>query len=140
FEQARDELSANDKREYYRLVGALWMDKPEYFETDATLGNDETSPFAARKAFARDIQENGSDSELSILAGEDRLSSTAMESFTQSPAAFPNCFSCHNTQAVTEKGVPIDRDRQGTLLIEPKQINVSHVFSQFVLDEVNAVK
>lgn len=51
---------------------------------------------------------------------------------------FPNCFSCHNTQAVPEKGIPIDRDRQDTLLIEPKQINVSHVFSQFVLDEVNA--
>jgi hypothetical protein len=41
---------------------------------------------------------------------------------------------------VTEKGVTIDRDRQGTLLIEPKQINVSHVFSQFVLDEVNAAR
>jgi hypothetical protein len=92
FERMGDELSADDKRGYYRLVGALWMDKPEYFETDATLVNDETSPFAGRKGYASDIQKNGSDSEFSILAGEDRLSSTAMESFTQKPAAVPNCF------------------------------------------------
>jgi hypothetical protein len=135
FADARDALSPADKRGYYRLVGAVWMDKPEYFETDATLVNDETSPFADRSGFAKDIQKNGSDSEFSILAGEDRLSSTAMESFTQAPAAFPNCFSCHNTQAVTEKGIPVDRDRQGTPLMEPKQLNVSHVFSQFLLDE-----
>lgn len=140
FKNASDEILKHDKRGYYRLVGALWMDKPQYFETNATLVNDESSPFADRKNYAKDIQENGSDSELSLLAGEDRLSSTAMESFSQSPAAFPNCFACHNTQAVTEKGVPIDRDRQGTLLIEPKQFNVSHVFSQFVMDEVNGTK
>jgi hypothetical protein len=128
----------SDKRGYYRLVGAVWMDKPEYFATDATLVNDTTSPFANRPSFAHDIEENGSDSEFSLLAGEDRLSSVAMESFTQSPAAFPNCFSCHNTQAVTEKGIPLERDRQGALLLEPKQIGVSHVFSQFLLDEANA--
>jgi hypothetical protein len=132
-----DSLRDGDKRGYYRLVGAVWMDKPEYFATDATLENDTTSPFAGRPDYARDIQAHGSDSELSILAGEDRLSSVAMESFTQSPAAFPNCFSCHNTQAVTEKGIPLERDRQGALLLEPKQIGVSHVFSQFLLDEAN---
>ena len=140
FDTARDQLSDADKRGHYRLAGALWMDKPEYFKTNATLENDTTSPFASRPGFAKDIQENGSDSELSILAGEDRLSSVAMESFTQAPAAFPNCFSCHNTQAVTEKGVPIDRDRQGVMLMGPKQLNVSHVFSQFLLDEVNAAR
>lgn len=138
FETTRDKVSDKDKRRYYRLVGAVWMDKPEYFKTDATLENDSTSPFANKPGFAKDIQDNGSDSDLSILAGEDRLSSTAMESFTQAPAAFPNCFSCHNTQAVTEKGIPVDRDRQGLMLMGPKQINVSHVFSQFLLDEVNA--
>jgi hypothetical protein len=137
FRDKANELVPNDKRGYYRLVGALWMDKPEYFATNATLENDTTSPFADQPGFAADITENGSDSELSILAGEDRLSSTAMESFTQAPAAFPNCFSCHNTQAVTEKGVPIDRDRQGAQLMGPKQLNVSHVFSQFLLDEAN---
>jgi hypothetical protein len=138
FASAGDQLSDADKRGYYRLVGALWLDKPEYFGTDATLENDTASPFANHADFAKDIQTNGSDSELSILAGEDRLSSVAMESFTQAPAAFPNCFSCHNTQAVTEKGISIDRDHQGTPLMEPKQINVSHVFSQFLLDEANS--
>jgi hypothetical protein len=137
FDLARADLSESDKRGHYRLVGALWMDKPEYFKTDATLENDAASPLASKPAFVADITANGTDSELSILAGEDRLSSTVMESFTQAPAAFPNCFSCHNTQAVTEKGVPVDRDRQGTQLMGPKQINVSHVFSQFLLDEVN---
>jgi hypothetical protein len=140
FDGARDELASADKRGHYRLVGAVWMDKPEHFKTNATLENDTTSPFAKEPDFAKDIQENGSDSELSLLAGEDRLSSVAMESFTQAPAAFPNCFSCHNTQAVTEKGVPLDRDRQGLELMGPKQINVSHVFSQFLLDEVNAAR
>jgi hypothetical protein len=138
FASAHDQLSDADKRGYYRLVGALWLDKPEYFATDATLENDLASPFADRAGFAQYIQENGSDSDLSIVAGEDRLSSTAMESFTQAPAAFPNCFSCHNTQAVTEKGISIERDHQGTALMEAKQINVSHVFSQFLLDEANA--
>lgn len=46
----------------------------------------------------------------------------------------------HNTQAVTEKGVPIDRDRQGAQLMGPKQFNVSHVFSQFLMDEVDAAR
>lgn len=137
FEDNGASLYGNDKRGYYRLVGALWLDKPEYFATNATLENDTTSPFASKPGFAADIAANGTDSDFSILAGEDRLSSTAMESFTQAPAAFPNCFSCHSTQAVTEKGVPIDRDRQGAQLMEPKQINVSHVFSQFLLDEAN---
>jgi hypothetical protein len=83
----------------------------------------------------QDIQLNGADSAFSILAGEDRLSSTAMESFTQAPDSFPNCFTCHNTQAVTVKGVPLLRDSGGVRIMEPKQINVSHVFSQFVLEE-----
>ena len=116
------------------------MDKPDYFKTNASLENDTDSPFANKPDFAKDIQENGSDSDYSLLAGEDRLSSVAMESFTQAPAAFPNCFSCHNTQAVTEKGVPIDRDRQGAMLMGPKQLNVSHVFSQFLMDEANVAR
>ncbi len=80
----------------------------------------------------QDLLENGADSPFSLLAGEDRLSSTAMESFTQSPAAFPNCFACHNTQAVTARGVPVDKDSSSAKLLEPKLINISHVFSQFV--------
>jgi hypothetical protein len=136
--QAAGHLDANDKRGHYRLVGAVWMDKPTYFGHNSPLQNDLSSPFVAsvgRAKFEQDIRENGSDSPVSILAGEDRLSSTAMESFTQAPDAFPNCFSCHNTQAITAKGVPAERDSQGAVLLSPKLLNISHVLSQFVLEE-----
>jgi hypothetical protein len=131
-------VAAADKRGHYRLVGAVWMDKPEHFTNDASLQNDDTSPFFDQPGFVEDITENGTDSEFSILAGEDRLSSTAMESFTQSPAAFPNCFSCHSTQAITARGIPLDQDRNGVLVLEPKLLNVSHVLSQFVIEEREA--
>ena len=109
------------------------MDKPGFFTIDASLENDDKSPFAHEANFDQDLRENGTDSDLSILAGEDRLSSTAMESFTQDEHSFPNCFSCHNTQAVTDKGVPLSRG--GNQLLDPKLINVSHVLSQFLLEE-----
>jgi hypothetical protein len=133
-------LPDNDKRGHYRLVGAQWMDKPEMMGLNRPLQNDLTSPFANMKTddgktFLEEIRENGSDSPFSILAGEDRLSSTAMESFTQGPGSFPNCFSCHNTQAVTSNGIPVDRDDGGRMLLAPKLLNVSHVLSQFVLEE-----
>jgi hypothetical protein len=132
---AQSTLAAVDKRGHYRLVGAVWMDKPAFFSLDASLQNDETSPFAKQPTFAQDIRDHGSDSDFSILAGEDRLSSTAMESFTQAPDSFPNCFTCHNTQAVTAKGVPLNHDASGVKLLDPKLINVSHVLSQFLLEE-----
>jgi hypothetical protein len=133
------QLRASDKRSHYRLVGAVWMDKPRYFAANVTIANDEASPLIGAAgglpAFETAIQNDGSDSPFSILAGEDRLSSTAMESFTQAPVSFPNCFACHNTQAVTAKGVPADRDSEGVVLLAPKLLNVSHVLSQFVLEE-----
>ncbi len=127
-------LSPNDKRGHYRLVGAQWMDKPQFFAVDNALQNDATSPFlqgphrtamAARSSpcrpspstsSRRTSSTNGSDAASSILAGEDRLSSTAMESFTQGPDSFNNCFTCHNTQAITGNGIPLNRDRTGTPL------------------------
>jgi hypothetical protein len=138
---AQGSLKPNDKRGHYRLVGAQWMDKPAYFKIDSPLQNDETNPFVdkiGREALLQAIREDGSDSDFSILAGEDRLSSTAMESFTQAPDSFTNCFSCHNTQAVTAKGVPFKRDVSGSKLLDPKLINVSHVLSQFLLEEADA--
>ena len=133
------ELKPADKRGHYRLVGAVWMDKPRYFAANMAIANDQSSPLidaaGGPPAFEEEIRNNGSDSPYSILAGEDRLSSTAMESFTQAPVSFPNCFSCHNTQAVTAKGVPADRDSEGVVLLSPKLLNVSHVLSQFVLEE-----
>src|SRR6185503_20257549 len=132
-------LAPSDKRGHYRLVGAVWMDKPRFFTLDAALQNDQTSPLlqaaGGLAALEEAIKNDGSDSDFSILAGEDRLSSTAMESFTQAPVSFPNCFSCHNTQAVTAKGVPANRDSEGVVLLSPKLLNISHVLSQFVLEE-----
>ena len=81
------------------------------------------------------IKTDGSDSEFSILAGEDRMSSTAMESFTQSPTSFNNCFTCHNTQAITVNGIPTDRDTSAHKLLDPGLLNVSHILSQFLLEE-----
>ena len=150
-------LSAADKRGHYRLVGAQWMDKPRFFKLDSPLQNDDTSPFLTEREervgdqvqtmpavtlaeLTKDIVENGSDAELSILAGEDRLSSTAMESFTQGPDSFNNCFTCHNTQAITANGVPLKRDKTGSpiKLLDPGLLNVSHVLSQFLLEEMTA--
>ena len=85
------------------------------------------------------IKNDGSDSEFSILAGEDRMSSTAMESFTQAPADFNNCFTCHNTLPITANGVPTDRDSGSVIeLLKPGLLNVSHILSQFLLEEHEA--
>ena len=78
-----------------------------------------------QQAIMQDLQTNGTDSPFSILGGEDRLSSTAMESFTQSSGSFPNCFSCHNTQPITINGVPAIRDTQSPVILQkPALINV----------------
>ena len=134
--QQAGRLSPRDKRGHYRQVGAQWMDKPAYFTLNSALQNDRTSPFASVAGFEDSIREEGGDSDFSILAGEDRLSSTAMESFTQAPDSFANCLSCHNTQAVTAKGVPLNRDVAGQQLMPPKLINISHIFSEFILEEI----
>jgi hypothetical protein len=139
FAMKAGDLDPADKRGHYRLVGAVWMDKPRYFAVNMAIANDLSSPLidaaGGQQAFETAIQNDGSDSPFSILAGEDRLSSTAMESFTQAPVSFPNCFSCHNTQAVTAKGVPSNRDAEGQVLLGAKLLNVSHVLSQFVLEQ-----
>ena len=149
--KANGTLHSNDKRGNYRLVGAQWMDKPRYFDINKPIQNDPTSspmvagPHVSQEGemvdavpattFANDIKENGSDSVYSILAGEDRMSSTAMESFTQAPGAFNNCFTCHNTQAITANGVPLVKDTGGIKLLDPGLLNVSHILSQFLLEE-----
>jgi hypothetical protein len=142
FDAKASTLSRVDRRGSYRQIGSVWLDKPQYFALNSPLANDLTSPLVAQggdralqQAAQDDLRVNGGDSEFSILGGEDRLSSTAMESFTQSPTSFPNCFTCHNTQAVTTRGIPTNRDAASPVLLQPKRINVSHVFSQFVLEE-----
>jgi hypothetical protein len=148
---------ATDKRGNYRLLGAQWMDKPGYFDTNIPIQNNDSSPMISttlapdHKHVAQDgtrqpaitldqltadIKDKGSDSEFSILAGEDRMSSTAMESFTQAPGSFNNCFTCHNTQAITANGIPSDRDGATAVkLLDPGLLNVSHILSQFLLEE-----
>jgi len=149
---ANNALPAYDKRGYYRLVGAQWMDKPRFFHNDFPIQNDDTNPYALTpgsnedlgngtiavglEKFIADIQTNGSDSAYSILAGEDRMSSTAMESFTQAPGNFNNCFTCHNTEAIDANGVPTKRQMMtSTNLLNPGLLNVSHVISNFVLED-----
>jgi hypothetical protein len=132
---AAGRLSPQDKRGYYRQVGAQWMDKPAYFTLNSSIQNDQSSPFASQPGYAESIRKLGVDSDLSILAGQDRLSSTAMESFTQAPDSFANCFTCHNSQAIGAKGVPLNRDEGGQMLMPPKLINVSRIFSEFLLWE-----
>ncbi|MGO8996400.1 MAG: hypothetical protein ACLQVI_24055 [Polyangiaceae bacterium] len=91
---------------------------------------------SAAQAITNDFLANGTDSPFSILGGEDRLSSTSMESFTQAPNSFPNCFSCHNTQPITTNGTPSYRDPTTQVLLpRPALINVSHIFSEFILRE-----
>lgn len=72
-----------DKRQYYRLVGAVWMDKPANLKVGMGIANPSNI---------------STDDPNAIVAGEDGLGSTAMESFTEGVA--PNCFSCHDTQSV----------------------------------------
>ncbi len=170
--QAAGRIPKGDKRAFYRIVGAQWLDKPEVFALGSTFQNDQTdNPLLQsdiRKAIAvsgtlaqddersaaitaaaaagksdpvqvalDDVVQNGSDSPFSITGGEDRMSSTSMESFTQAPANFRNCFSCHNTRGVTANGTPVTPENMSTVtaLLGPKLLNVSHIFSQFVLEE-----
>lgn len=144
-------LPSTDKRQFYRLLGAQWMDKPEFFHNDFPIQNDKTNPYAQEpnsdadvaaggvgvgiSKFTDAIKVDGSDSPYSILAGEDRMSSTAMESFTQPSGNFNNCFTCHNTQSINANGVPTVRQAGSVKLLDPGLLNVSHVISQFVLED-----
>ncbi|HET6280879.1 MAG TPA: hypothetical protein VFH73_07935 [Polyangia bacterium] len=120
---------ANDRRPNYRLVGAVWQDLPgTTFTVNRVLVNDQNDP---------DIILNGSDSTHSITGGEERLSSTAMESFTQGEASFPNCFHCHDTRATAGNGVPQARNLTSPVVMQPGLINVSHIFNEVVRLNLN---
>lgn len=126
---------ALDRRPNYRLVGAVWQDLPNRtFAVNAPLVNE--AFYANAPAALADVLANGSDSPFSITGGEERLSSTAMESFTQPSASFPNCFSCHDTQATSANGTPQVRS-QLPMLMKPGKINVSHIFNEVVRLNVN---
>jgi hypothetical protein len=117
-------VPAVDRRGHYQMVGAIWLDRSDRdFAVDKKMVNDYTDP---------EIQAEGPESPKSITGGEDRLSSTAIESFTQDANSFPNCLDCHNTQAATENGVPLPRNLTGKVMLEPKAFGVSHVFNEVV--------
>jgi hypothetical protein len=121
--------AANDRRPNYRLVGAVWQDVPSAtFKVNNILVNNQAD---------RDIILNGSDSINSITGGEERLSSTAMESFTQGETSFPNCFHCHDTRSTAGNGVPQARNPGSPAVMQPGLINVSHIFNEVVRLKIN---
>jgi hypothetical protein len=162
FERHRDGLDPEDMRMQYRLVGGAWMDKPSLFALNSELQNNIVSPLLSNgssdpysrgnirpdvsqaderaavlssgKTGADDLLSNGPDSPFSIIGGQDRLSGAAMESFTQTRAAYANCGMCHNTEGVNGNGAPYG-DPSLAKILDAKLINVSRVFARFVLDE-----
>lgn len=101
-----------DKRRFYRLVGAVWLDQPhETFKLDQSFANDAT----------RETSDEG------MVAGEDGLSSTAMESFTQNSQT--NCFGCHDTKAITRETPTTE-----VTIMKKNLINVSHILSKFLIE------
>ncbi|HXX70207.1 MAG TPA: hypothetical protein VEK07_23710 [Polyangiaceae bacterium] len=119
-----------------RVDDLAWGDDPVVlYNNTFTSGSGKGDPNGVPPLFAA-----GTDYEFSLLGGEDRLSSTAMETFTQN-GTFHNCFACHNTQPISTNGVPISpADPNGKpLLTTPALINVSHLFSEFVLRDAEEV-
>lgn len=111
--ETRGLISDSDQRQNYRLVGAVWLDDP-------LVGNN--ASFKVGRFFTNPANQS-TDDDSSQLAGEGRLGSTAMESFTEFEDGAPNCFSCHDTNAVRGKG--------GGVLVKPALLNVSHIMSRF---------
>jgi hypothetical protein len=105
-------ITNSDVRQNYRLVGAIWLDDPLLPPSPS---------FKLKQVFVNPI-DHSTDEHGSVLAGEGRLGSTAMESFTEFEEGSPNCFSCHDTKAV--------RGRQGGQLLPPTLLNVSHLLSK----------
>ncbi len=98
--------SESDVRSNYQLVGAVWLNTPRGSE-DGSIQPD----FGPARSFSN------VPGRLPVLGGEDHLSSTAMESFTQSDDNAPNCFSCHTTEAFGQ--------------MKGSRLNVSHMLSRF---------
>jgi hypothetical protein len=105
-------MNKSDMRQNYRLVGAVWLDQPLTGSTPSFLLN---------QGFFTD-ENTSTDDDTSIVAGEGRLGSTAMESFTESESGAPSCFSCHDTKAI----------RPNRLILPAAKLNVSHVMSKYL--------
>ncbi len=103
-------LDPKDKRRDYQLVGAIWLDNP-------------SRDFRSNVLFQNQPGQSPDDAG-AMVAGEDRLPSTAMESFTQSDDGRPNCFSCHNTKRVTN-------DLTGQTIVPSKRLKSVTLFPSF---------
>lgn len=117
-----------DARTFFRLVGAVWMDDPR------GVGN----PAKAFKPglLIRNAAGQSPDDLNAIVAGEDRLSGTALESFTQFDPTLapthrgnPNCFFCHDSKAIL--------DGPDAAHIGKSQLNVSHILSRYLGNAVS---
>lgn len=104
-----------DVRANYRLVGATWLEHPRD-------GNGRPGDFVLNRAFTNPPGQDTEDRSR-MVSGEDALSSTAMESFTQRDS--PSCFSCHDTKAVRS-------DEDGSVILKSTRLNVSHVISRYL--------
>ncbi len=102
--------SSQDLRRNYQLVGAVWI-------------NDPGNKFVIDSPFTNPPTESTDDKD-AVLAGEGRLGSTAMESFTESEKESPNCFSCHDTQNV--------KSSSDQKLLKFSLLNVSHLMSHYI--------
>jgi hypothetical protein len=103
---------ANDVRRNYQLVGAVWMDDP--------LGHSSQAGLFKQGIRIRNAQGVTPDTPGAMNAGEDGLSSVAMESFSQTDE--PNCFSCHDTRPTRANGISVSAST----------LNVSHVLSKYL--------
>jgi hypothetical protein len=120
--KANGTISDVDRRQNYRLVGATWLNQP----LTGHVPSFKVKQFFGMKATeSTDDDATVSPPDGQRLAGEGRLGSTAMESFTEFENGEPSCFSCHDTNAVRHVGQ----------LIPPARMNVSHVLSKFVADQ-----
>jgi hypothetical protein len=117
-------FGTSDKRRFYQLIGGMWLDDPKSSNAAKSFGpgKDFTNPPG-----------QSTDNLLSPIAGEDRLSGTAGESFTQpgDGSQYPYCFSCHNTRLIKSDTRSFAKSCQ---LMPSTSLNVSHVFSKFIDD------
>lgn len=111
----KHQIADDDKRQFYRLLGAIWLDQP---------ASGPNPSFLVKRSFTIDA-DHSTDDPGQPIAGEGRLGSTAMESFTEFENGAPNCFSCHDTKAVRHDG-PV---------LNPARLNVSHVLSKYVISQ-----
>jgi hypothetical protein len=110
-------IADDDQRQNYRMAGAIWLDQPM---------SGANPFFTVNKRFSIAMNQSTDDSGQPI-AGEGRLGSTAMESFTESEDLAPNCFSCHDTRAI--------RRSDNSVVMGPARLNVSHLLSKYMISQ-----